>query len=157
MTEVTPYLTVKEAARELGMTDDGVRKLIRAGKLRAIKRSERKWLVPRPAFGAYQRRLNGDTVQPIGLQSAPGLLADRRAAFERDAGMSPEAWLDLQLADDNLVHDDAQSMGLTVSAHGLVSERRAEGFTEVPVRPSTYLEYVRSLSMLLQPLGLGAR
>jgi len=158
VTEATPYLTVGEAARELGMTDDGVRKLIRAGKLRAIKRSERKTLIPRPAFDAYQRKLNGHAVQPIGLQSAVGSLAERTAAFEQDAGMSPEAWGDLQISDDDAAHDDAEGMRLTVSALGLVAERRrAEGVVEIPVSGCADLEYIRASSRLLQPLGLGGQ
>lgn len=156
MTELTPYLTVKEAARELGITDDGVRKLIRAEKLRAIKRSERKILIPRPAFDAYLRKLNGHAVQPLGRQSAVGSLAERSAAFERDAGMSPEAWVDLQISDDVGAYDDAEGMRLTVSALGLTAERRrAEGFVEVPVRPVADHEHLRNSSMVLLPLGLG--
>jgi excisionase family DNA binding protein len=154
MTELKPYLTVKEAATELGMSDDGLRKLIRAGKLRAVKRSERKTLIPRPAFDAYQRNLNGRTIQPIGLKSAVGSLADRSAAFKRDAGVSPEAWLHLQIPDDNVAHDDAEGMGLTVSAFGLVSERRAEGLVHVPVRPCSDQQHVLDSSRLLLPLGL---
>jgi excisionase family DNA binding protein len=156
MSELTPYLTVKEVAGRLGITDDGVRKLIRAGKVRAVKRSERKTLIPRPAFDAYQRKLNGESGQPIGLQSAVGSLAERTATFEQDAGMSPEDWRNLQISDDDATHDDAEGMRLTVSALGLIAERRrAEGFVEVPVRPVADHEQLRNSSRVLLPLGPG--
>jgi excisionase family DNA binding protein len=156
MAAQSPYLTVKQAATELGISDDGVRKLIRNGKLRAIKRSERKTLIPRPAFCAYQRKLNGVSIQPNGLKTIDGTLADRSAAFKRDAAMSPQAWLDLQIRDGSFTYDTAEGMGLTVSAYGLVSEGQAAGLVVIPVRPCVDTERLRASSRALLAVGLAA-
>lgn len=119
-----PYLTVKEAASELGITDDGVRKLIARGKLPAIRRSERNILIPGPAFNAYVRRINGDT-QPAPMRPRVQRdLATRLTEFERDTGKTPQQWLtDWDRAAPEL--DTAEGMAFTVSAAGLVAEQRA--------------------------------
>lgn len=119
-----PYLTVKEAASELGITDDGVRKLIARGKLRAIKRSERNTLIPGPAFNAYIRRINGQAVVPPERPRPQDDLATSLADFEREAGKTPPQWLtDWASAGPEL--DTPENMALTVSAVGLVAEQRA--------------------------------
>jgi excisionase family DNA binding protein len=125
----TPYLTVKEAAAALGISEDGVRKLIRREKLRAIKRSERNTLIPRPAFNAYVRKLNADGPQPLGRAAAEGTLAERVAAFVDEAGKEPRQWLDDWLS-AGPGHDDAKSADLAVSAVGLVAEQRIEALHE---------------------------
>jgi hypothetical protein len=106
-----------------------VRKLIRREKLRAIKRSERNTLIPRPAFNAYVRKLNGDASQPLGLAVAEGALADRVAAFTLQAGKEPRQWLNDWLSPEP-GQDDAESMDLAVSAVGLVAEQRTEALRE---------------------------
>ena len=126
MTELTPYLTVKEAAGELGISDDGVRKLISRGKLRTVKRSERTTLIPRPAFIAYQRKLNGDVRVPLGRARAGGCLDERLAAFSlRAGGQTPGDWLSVWVGDEDPDHDTADDMELAVSAFGLLLEQRA--------------------------------
>jgi excisionase family DNA binding protein len=50
-------LTVAEVAAELEMTNDGVYKLIKRGKLEGVRRSERGLRVPQAALAGYQRRL----------------------------------------------------------------------------------------------------
>jgi excisionase family DNA binding protein len=127
----TPYLTVKEAAAALGMSEDGVRKLIRRQKLRAIKRSERKTLIPRPAFNAYVRKLNGDAPQPLGMAVAEGALPERVTAFMLQAGKEPRQWLNDWLSAEP-GQDDAESMDLAVSVVGLVAEQRIETLQESP-------------------------
>jgi excisionase family DNA binding protein len=122
----SPYLTVREAASELGITDDGVRKLIARGKLPAIKRSERNTLIPRPAFESYVRRINGQSIPPGERLRAQRDLVTRLAEFERDAGKTPQQWLtDWASAGPEL--DTAENMALAVSAVGLVAEQRAAG------------------------------
>jgi excisionase family DNA binding protein len=118
------YLTVKEAASALAMTDDGVRKLIRSGRIRAIKQSERKTLIPRPAFDAYVRKINGQTTQPLGRAKAAGSLNERLAAFQRDAGMAPDEYLSAWLKSGSQ-SETADEMALAVAAFGLVAEQRA--------------------------------
>lgn len=119
----TPFLTAGEVAEELGMTRDGVYKLVRRGKLKAIRRSERQMLVSRLALDAYRRRLEGqgpDTRRPHGRHS----LAELRAAFQRDTGRTPEDWIaDWKTGD---VEDSADNVRLTVQALGL----RGEGSDE---------------------------
>ena len=127
----TPYLTVKEAAAALGMSEDGVRKLIRRQKLRAIKRSERKTLIPSPAFNAYVRKLNGDAPQPLGMAVAEGALPERVTAFMLQAGKEPRQWLNDWLSAEP-GQDDAESMDLAVSVVGLVAEQRIETLQESP-------------------------
>src|SRR5437660_10724271 len=92
MTDPSPYLTVAEVASELRMSDDGVRKLIRKGKLKALRLSERRTIIPRAALGAYQRRVGGEAEVQFQMPELgdPGKLAE---LFERATGYSPEAWL----------------------------------------------------------------
>src|SRR5437763_116360 len=92
MTGSSPYMTVADVAREIDMTPDGVRKLIRSGKLKALRLSERKIVVPRAAFAAYQRRLSGETRARF---EAPPIAdaAAMAAQFERTTGLAPEQWL----------------------------------------------------------------
>lgn len=120
-----PYLTVKDAADVLGITDDGVRKLIRRNKLRAIKRSERTILIPRPAFDAYRRKLSGDVAEPADRShesdAIAGTLAERCTEFERETGMTPDAWVAAWKAGDD---DTAHTMQLAAVAVGLLAERQ---------------------------------
>ncbi len=118
------YLTVKEAASALAITDDGVRKLIRRGSIRAIKQSERKTLIPRPAFDAYVRKINGQHTQPLGRAKADGSLHERLAAFQCDAGMRPDEYLSGWLKAGSQ-SETADEMALAVAAFGLVAEQRA--------------------------------
>jgi excisionase family DNA binding protein len=130
----TPYLTVKEASAALGISEDGVRKLIRRQKLRAIKRSERNTLIPRPAFNAYLRKLGGEAPQPLGMALAEGALPERVAAFMLQAGKEPRQWLNDWLSAEP-GHDDAESVDLAVSAVGLVAEQRIEALQEPMLAP----------------------
>jgi excisionase family DNA binding protein len=50
-------LTVREAAAELGCSEDEVRALIRAGELQTVACGIRPGLIPRHHFDAYRRRL----------------------------------------------------------------------------------------------------
>lgn len=140
MTEA-PYLSVKEAAAVLDISDDGVRKLIRRKKLRAVKRSERKTLIPRPAFDAYIRKLNGETPAALGRAMPIRGLPERLAAFELEAGKTPHDWLRDWLDQRGSDADEAMAMHLAVTAFGLLSEERSASAdlqpapAEVAVRP----------------------
>src|SRR4051812_49982873 len=86
------HMTVPEVAKALQMSPDGVYKLIRRGKLKAVRISERKTYVSRLALDAYRRRLNGggpDTRRPQSSVS----VADLRQEFERETGYNPEDWV----------------------------------------------------------------
>jgi hypothetical protein len=77
-----------------------------------------------PAFDAYVRRINGETVPPPERPPIQGDLETRLAEFERGASKTPQQWLtDWANAGPEL--DTAENMALTVSAVGLVAEQRA--------------------------------
>ena len=117
------YLTVREAADLLGMTPAGVRKAIADKRLRAIKRSERKTLVPRFAIDAYQARLNGGgPIEPERPALAP--LAQRIAEFEAHTGLDPAEWLHRWRT--NPEQDDRDSMRAAIAALAIEVERRDE-------------------------------
>lgn len=114
------HLTVPEVAAELEMTPDGVYKLIRRGKLKAVRLSERKTLVPRPALDSYRRRLNGeqpDLTRPTSELS----VAELREHFEGETGVSPEQWVEDWKRDR--IEDSAENMQLLVLALGLRPEQ----------------------------------
>ena len=88
----TPYLTVNQVAEHLRMTPDGVRKLIKSGKLTALRVSERKTLIPTAALHAYQRKLRGES-STIAIVEDERTLSDLSEDFEHRAGMSALAFL----------------------------------------------------------------
>lgn len=118
MTDVSPYLTVPEVARELRMSDDGVRKLIRKRKLKALRLSERKTMIPRAALAAYQRRISGQAEVRFQMPELgdPVELAQR---FEQTTGYSPEAWLLAWKRDE--LEDSSENMELMVQASALLA------------------------------------
>jgi len=59
------YMTVQEAARDLGVTDAAVRAAILKGRLDAVALFGRK-LVPRNALASYKSRTQPDGVKPVG-------------------------------------------------------------------------------------------
>ena len=109
-----PYLTIPEVAEELACTTRNVYKLINGGKLPALRRSERKTLVPAQALRAYQRRLNG---------SSPSIMASRRqvsrdelqAIFDENAGgRSPQEFYEAFKRGE--IDDTSENMTLLVQA-----------------------------------------
>jgi excisionase family DNA binding protein len=124
------YLTVPQVAAELDMSSDGVYKLIKRGRLPAIRRSERGLRVSRVALAAYLRRLRQSEV---GLQQGEvsqsevsnararetSLDVDRlRAEFELETGLSPREWDRRWTAHE--LDDTAEHMRLTIRALGLL-------------------------------------
>ena len=88
------FLTAAQVAGELGMSTDGVYKLISRGKLKAVRRSERNVRVPRLALDAYLRRLNNQPRVTGELPESPTAEADVLAAlFSDQTGSDPESWL----------------------------------------------------------------
>lgn len=112
-----PYLTVPEVAEELDCTTRNVYKLINGGKLPALRRSERKTLVPAQALRAYQQRLNG---------SSPSISTRRRrvsrdelqAIFDESAGgRSPQEFYEAFKRGE--IDDTSENMTLLVQAVAL--------------------------------------
>lgn len=111
-----PYLTPAEVAGELGMSADGVRKLVRRGKLKAIRRSERQILISRAALEAYRRRINGESPARFELPEI-GDPTELRAQFAMATGQTPKAWLEAWKKDE--IVDSAANMALMVHASAL--------------------------------------
>ena len=99
------------------MTDDGVRKLIRKGKLKALRLSERKTIVPRAALEAYQRRVAGHSGRVTFQMPELGDPVELAHRFEAATGYSPEAWLLAWKRDE--LEDRAENMELMVQASAL--------------------------------------
>jgi excisionase family DNA binding protein len=114
-----PYLTVPQVASELGLTPSGVYKLIKRGRLKAIRRTERGLRVSRLALDAYRRAVEGEVDGGSQSEASSG---DLRADFERKTGVSPEEWERRWKADE--LDDSAENMRLTVRALGLRSAER---------------------------------
>jgi excisionase family DNA binding protein len=120
------YLTIKDAADQLGMTPDGVRKLISRDKLKAVRLSERKIVISRAVLAAYQRRLNNDVLPPQINFIDP---AEDKVAFERATGRSPAAWLEAWKREE--IDDTAENMRLMVRAAALRAAELAENEQQV--------------------------
>lgn len=123
MSEMKPgFLTVEQVARELEMTKDGVYKLIKRGKLKAIRLSERNIRVSDVALAAYQRRVAHGAP---GAPAPPLPAVESRTyqelfeAFVRDTGRSPEQWCEAWKRDE--VEDSAENQRRTMSALALCS------------------------------------
>lgn len=116
------YLRVSEVAAELGISSDGVYKLIKRGRLPAVRRSERGTRVSRVALDAYQRRLqHGEIAVPI-VPETRSEGEDPRAGFVRETGLHPREWTRLWKADQ--LEDSAENMRLTLRALSLLVAER---------------------------------
>jgi excisionase family DNA binding protein len=110
----TAYLTIPQVAAELDITTDGVYKLIKRGKLPAIRRSERGMRVSRMAFNAYQRRLHHSETPPASIPE-PNIDVDRLTAeFEQETGLSPHTWE--RRWKSGKIDDSAENMRLAIRA-----------------------------------------
>lgn len=116
-THTDPYLTVAQAADMLGMSTDGVYKLIGRKALPSIKLSERGTRIPIHALRAYQDKINGRRPQPQQLKPRSLDLDMLRAEFEQETGRSPEDWVAAWKADD--IPDTAENATLLVNALSL--------------------------------------
>jgi len=117
-----PYVTVNEAAEQMKMTPQGVREAIRSGRLKAVKLSERKTLVPQLSIDAYQARLNGGGPAPrLPRKAAP--LEVRIQDFSDRIGTAPDAWL-VAWRSNATSDDSAESMQVAIAALALTLEQR---------------------------------
>ncbi len=108
------YLTIPQVATELDISTDGVYKLIKRGKLPAIRRSERGMRVARVAFDAYQRRLRHSET-PATPTPKPNIDVDLlNAEFERETGLTPRTWERRWKAGE--IEDSAENMRLAIRA-----------------------------------------
>lgn len=113
--EKKPYLTPSEVARELDCTPRNVQKLIKDGKLPALKKSERKTVVSRWALETYLRKINGQPRLVTEVIVDAKTLAEQFSA--QSGGMTPRAfYLEFKAG---RVADTSQNMGLLVTAIAL--------------------------------------
>jgi len=110
----TAYLTIPQVAMELDISTDGVYKLIKRGKLPAIRRSERGMRVSRAALDAYQRRLRSGETPPVSIPNTNAEMNTLHTEFERDTGLSPHEWERRWKAEK--IEDSAENMRLTIRA-----------------------------------------
>jgi excisionase family DNA binding protein len=116
------YLNVPEVAAELDISSDGVYKLIKRGKLPAVRRSERGVRVSRVALDAYKRRLqHGDIAVPK-VPRIGGETEDSHAGFAADTGLHPREWTRRWKAEE--LDDSAENMRLTLRALSLLVAER---------------------------------
>jgi excisionase family DNA binding protein len=116
------YLNISEVALELEISSDGVYKLIKRGKLPAVRRSERGMRVSRISLDAYKHRLqHGDVAVAIVPEiSRDG--EDSCAGFVRETGLHPSEWTRRWKADE--LDDSAENMRLTLRALSLLVDKR---------------------------------
>jgi len=111
-----PYLTPAEVGREIDMSADGVRKLVRKGQLKALRLSARKIVIPRPALAAYQRRVNGE--RPVEFQMpAVGDPDELAREFQEATGRDPAGWIAAWKGDE--IEDSADNMALMAQASAI--------------------------------------
>jgi excisionase family DNA binding protein len=118
------YLTVPQAAAELSMSPDGVYKLIKRGKLPAIRRSERGMRISRVALAAYIRRLQRGEAAAAPAPEARVDVDQLLAEFERKTGLSPREWERRREARE--IEDSAENMRLTIRALGLLAAEKQQ-------------------------------
>ena len=115
----TPYLTVPEVAETLGISTDGVYKLIRREKLPALRLSERGVRVSRWALDAYRESLNGGP--DVSLPDDTFDQEEQLSAFRDRTGMSPEDWVAGWKSDS--IADSAENNALLMQALALRGQR----------------------------------
>jgi len=138
------YLTVKQVADHLGMTPDGVHKLISRGHLRAVKRSARKTLITRPAFDAYVRRHRLGELPNLDRPNIQSSLAVADQGFMEATGVSAADWLERWKHDE--FEDSIETAQLAVRATSLVAAERmaADGEGQSKLFPALALAGDRS-------------
>ncbi len=117
----TLNLTVPQVGERLGMTPDGVYKLIQRGKLDAVRFSARKTRVSQEALDAYIAQHQA-TVQRFRDRTPTGDPRVLRELFLEQTGQTPEQWLAAWKRDD--IADTAENGQLLVRA---VALRQATG------------------------------
>jgi excisionase family DNA binding protein len=113
----TTHLTVPQVAGRLGLTADGVYKLIQRGKLEAERLSARKTTVSEEALARYVERQQA-AVDRFREQTPTVVdVGALREQFERETGRSPEDWMTTWKG--GAVADTPENMGLLVRAAAL--------------------------------------
>ena len=109
-------ITVAEAASRLQMTNDGIYKLIKRGRLQAVRLSERKTRIVADSLENYVAASQAWADQYIAAQ--PRAPRDTVvAAFVADTGMIPDDWIAAWKRSE--IEDTAENMALLVRAAAL--------------------------------------
>ena len=120
----SPDLTIAEVAETLGITTDGVYKLIKRDKLPALRLSERGLRVTHWALEAYLESLNGGGPD-VSLPDERLDVHQLSVAFAEQTGVSPQEWVAAWKRDE--VEDTAENNALLVQALALRDRRDGEG------------------------------
>jgi excisionase family DNA binding protein len=116
------YLKVSEVAAELDISPDGVYKLVKRGKLPAVRRSERGMRVSRAALDAYRRRLQHGEVAVTVVPKIGPEAEELRVRFQNETGLEPREWMRRWKADE--LEDSAENMQMTLRALSLMVAER---------------------------------
>jgi excisionase family DNA binding protein len=127
----TIHLTVAQVAERLGMTPDGVYKLIQRGKLAADRVSERKTRVSQDALDQFVRTQQ-NAVRRFRAATPAQNLHELRERFEVQTGRSPESWLKAWKSEE--LDDTPESMQVLVRAIAL----RGNAKTAPIMQPAAY-------------------
>lgn len=128
----TGYLSVQEAADRLGMTPDGVYKLIQRGKLDVERVSARKTKVPEDALNRYMQAQQA-RVQRFRDDAPVADVEALRQQFADATGRSPEDWLAAWKRDE--IEDTPESMRLLVRAVALVGSDEKAPISDPDAHP----------------------
>lgn len=116
------YLKVSEVAAELDISPDGVYKLVKRGKLPAVRRSERGMRVSRAALDAYRHRLQHGEVAVTAVPEIGPEAEELRVRFQSETGLEPDEWMRRWKADE--LEDSAENMQMTLRALSLMVAER---------------------------------
>jgi excisionase family DNA binding protein len=125
-------LTVPQVAERLGMTADGVYKLIGRGKLDATRLSARKTRVTEAALRRYTER-HQDAVRRLREATPEANPEALRQQFTDTTGSTPEQWLQAFKRDE--LDDTPENMRLLVRAIALRAAANQVRLHHPEVRP----------------------
>lgn len=94
MRDLPPLLDVAALAQILGLSEHGVRAMLRRGELPAC-RVGRKWIVRRDALEAHLRRSERRRREGFGDEGAASAIASLRRLPSRRGRRADEAWTEL--------------------------------------------------------------
>ncbi len=112
------YLRVPAIAERLGKTTSHVHRMIREGKLAAVRKSAHDTRVPIWALDAYVASIQTPT-PAVPIEFVGDSLSDAISAFEGETGMNPKQWIVAWKRDE--IEDSVVAMTHTIRALGLVA------------------------------------
>ncbi|EHR52947.1 DNA-binding protein, excisionase family [Saccharomonospora marina XMU15] len=130
-----PQFRFSEAARLLGVSDDTVRRWVRAGELVAGEDAARRKVVEGAELAAFARRLAGETPDPTGV---------RRSARNRFVGLVTDVVTDKVMA----------KVELQCGPNRIVSLMSTEAATELGLQPGVLaVAVVKATQVIIETVG----